>query len=260
MRSWIVALTIVSLPACGPVESGQDDAAVDVEDVASVEQALSSCPYKNYLCGNDGLSAPSNNLYLCSATGATPSFVQTCTYGCQIVSGANDKCYAAPASPIVISSTEKSVLTNGNYDTSGWLLWANSASGTLKGGTSFSSSYKTSVGSKSRVNAYGDSTGQCVSMVKSLSGRTGATTGWSKGQSVTANCGSLQPGTAVATFFGANGTYSGHAGFLASCTSTQIVLWDQNYSYDGTIRKHTISKTGTNTVGDAGAYYVINAP
>lgn len=53
-----------------------------------------SCPNKGYYCGNDkGLGKDANNLYYCSAAGATPSLSKDCGFTCTIMpSGQDDKC------------------------------------------------------------------------------------------------------------------------------------------------------------------------
>lgn len=51
------------------------------------------CPNKGYYCGNDKLSKDANNLYYCSAAGATPSLSNDCGFTCAIMpSGQDDKC------------------------------------------------------------------------------------------------------------------------------------------------------------------------
>lgn len=230
------------------------------------EQALvqATCNYSvaGKYCYNDGITnGVVNGLYSCpGGVGSPATLVQTCTYGCKIMpSGTNDVCNPPPPTPIVITSDNLAVFNNGVYDGNNRLLWNDS--GTKYGGNRFSNSYKTSVTinnvAYTRVNAYGDTTGQCVSLVKSLSGRTGATSGWSKGLRAVDSCASVSIGTAVATFSGS--IYSGHTGFLCGCSASAITLCDQNYASptDGLVRRHSLSKTGTNTVSDAGAYYVV---
>jgi len=173
----------------------------------------------------------------------------------------------ATPTPIQMPSSNLDVFIIGNYDASSRLLWPDS--GTKYGGNRFSSAYKLSVpcdsSSCTRVNAFGDTTGQCVSLVKSLSGRTGATTGWSKGIRALDNCSTIPLGTAIARFNGSvyNGSNgNGHVGFLCGCTistsgTTAIKLCDQNWGLDGLVRRHSLTPTGTGSLSDAGAYYVV---
>ncbi|MGK3988374.1 BPSL0067 family protein [Sorangium sp. So ce136] len=166
---------------------------------------------------------------------------------------------AQPPTPITITSANLEVFNNGNYDAKNRLLWDDV--GTQYGGNRFTSTYSISIEVRgvacTRVKASGDATGQCVSLIKSLSSRTGATSGWTKGDRAVDNCAAVPLGTAVATFSGT--TYSGHTGFLCGCSATSIVLCDQNYSSarDGLVRRHAINRTDAGGVGDAAAYYVV---
>jgi hypothetical protein len=80
-----------------PVDDDSNPSPGDLEQTGVATSAMVTCPIRSKLCGNDGLSGPSNNLYLCSAPGAQAQLLQTCQYGCQIVPGLNDVCNPAPA-------------------------------------------------------------------------------------------------------------------------------------------------------------------
>lgn len=280
LRAFLALLSICSGCAVEVSDEGRSTAAGQgpTEPMAEDEQlkfvgdtqallSLATCNYSaaGKYCWNDGITnGVTNGLYHCpGGVGSPASLVQTCTYGCNVMpSGTNDVCNSpppTPPTPITMTSANMEVFNNGNYDDQSRLLWDDA--GTKYGGNRLSSTYNTSRYvsgvTYTRVNAYGDATGQCVSLVKSLSGRTGATSGWVKGGRAVDNCTAVPMGTAVATFSGT--TYSGHTGFLCSCSETSIILCDQNYSSrtDGLVRRHTINRTNAGGVGDAGAYYVV---
>ncbi|MFI5298568.1 MAG: BPSL0067 family protein [Polyangiales bacterium] len=215
-----------------------------------------------YCCGDSVSGCSSGTLYHCTGKGAVATVSQVCTSACETMpAGHNDQC--AP-SPIKMNATDLAVFQNGNFDSATRLLW--SGAGTHQGGSSFDSSYRASVGLYTRVNAFGDTSGQCPDLVKSLSGRTGATTTWTRGVRVVSNCGSIPIGTAVATFTGSGAMYStggsDHSAFVCGCSSTSITLCDENFAIpeDGLVRRHTLPVNGKGNYNDAGAYYVILAP
>ena len=61
---------------------GQDDECTSTGSCASAPTS--------YLCGNDGVGGSSNILFLCKS--GKPEGATYCSSGCEIVSGANDKC------------------------------------------------------------------------------------------------------------------------------------------------------------------------
>jgi hypothetical protein len=62
------------------------------ENLGIAAEELSTCPYNSYLCGQNHLGGPNNQLYYCSGAGATPKLVEQCVGTCIMVSNANDKC------------------------------------------------------------------------------------------------------------------------------------------------------------------------
>lgn len=60
-----------------------------------------SCPNKGYYCGNDGLGKDANNLYYCSAAGASPTLSKDCGFTCTIMPhGTDDKCGSGSCSSV----------------------------------------------------------------------------------------------------------------------------------------------------------------
>ncbi|CAN93828.1 hypothetical protein predicted by Glimmer/Critica [Sorangium cellulosum So ce56] len=222
---------------------------------------LTICPYRSYLCGNDGINGDRDTLYYCSGQGATPSSPQRCQYGCTIVPGANDRCDPPPASGTTLRASQGvlDVMDRGNYS-GALLLWDDA--GALKGGNQLPLK-PTPVANSTAVKhtrVTGSSgVGWCTDFVRAAAGSSASTTRWQKGPRVVEN--SVPKGTVVATF--SDGThYSGHTGVLASASSpgaTSIVLYDQNFSspYDYLMRKHSLSRTDSGSVSDAAAYYVV---
>lgn len=110
--------------------------------------------------------------------------------------------------------------------------------------------------------------GECVSMVKNLahSSKTATGGGWSMGKQVMSN--TITPGTVIARFSRTTaGKYvynnGNHAAIFREYTRDSsgkidgMMVWDQNWGYDGLVRMHKISKTGTGSVSDANSYYVV---
>lgn len=103
---------------------------------------------------------------------------------------------------------------------------------------------------------------QCTAFVKIMS-NADATGTWIKGISLgSANLTLAQlQNKAIATFFGANGTYNGHAAVLLSpeiSGGKLVSAWvvDQNWSFDGRInkRKMYVGGSGVNNLAN---YYVV---
>ncbi len=246
-----IMLAISTLSGCMGVDPDDPSSAVGAAGVVT-------CP-RNYLgdyCGNNGITnGDPKVVYACRNGVATVRRV--CTTSCQIMPpGQNDRC--APR-PITVSAANLTVLRNGNYNTAGNLLWANS--GALQGGTSLAllAGSKVQIGTLTQVSYGSDPVGNCVPFVKATSGRTDGTANWVRGARAVDNCASVPVGTAVATFT-SGGVYSGHVGYVAACTSASLTLWDENYVTALRVGRHAIPRTNSGSVSDAAAYYVVQAP
>ncbi len=228
------------------------------EDVGTAEQALNTCTMTSYLCGNDGLAGNANTLYRCGGSGQAATDALVCATTCAIKPNANDWCNLGAGSTVVASPTVMNILASGNYNsTTKVLQWT--GSGALLGGSTLPLQ-PMKVGTGTRVPG-SSGVGWCVDFVMMAAGRKNDTTShWKKGAQVVST--TVKKGTVVATF-NAAGAYSGHVGILAadvSAGASSITLYDQNFAtvYDYLVRKHSLTKTNTGTVGDAGAYYVVN--
>jgi len=166
---------------------------------------------------------------------------------------------------LAATSTNLSKLQNGCYSGS-YLLW----SGCTNSGSSLDVAYKASVAVAGVTGTvlsdnYGGYTGECVSLVKAVAKNNATTSQWGRGVNVVAN-GGVAPGAAIATFFGTNGTYYGHAAIFAGYIRdaagaiTGIRVYDQNWSARA-VTSHNILRSGTaGTVNDADSYHVIQVP
>lgn len=163
------------------------------------------------------------------------------------------------------TSTNLSKLQNGCYSSS-YLLW----SGCTNSGSSLDVAYKTSVSVAGVTGTvlsdnFGGYQGECVSLVKAVTKNNSTTSQWTRGVNVVAN-GGVGAGAAIATFFGSNGTYYGHAAIFAGYIRdaagaiTGIRVYDQNWNARA-VAFHSISRSGTTgTVSDADSYHVIQVP
>ncbi|OQV19725.1 hypothetical protein BV898_06264 [Hypsibius exemplaris] len=112
---------------------------------------------------------------------------------------------------------------------------------------SYSCSYPTINGSW-----YGESK-ECVGLVKLKCGAP-QTTRWRKGAAVSAN---TRPGTAIATFCSANGSYKGHAAiYIGPAAAGGIEVYDQWVSQPAWKRVIRRKNDGCNS-NNAAAFFVI---
>lgn len=119
------------------------------------------------------------------------------------------------------------------------------------------------------ANFKGESYGDCVSFVKTLSQTT--KTSWIKGRNVVKSK-DVKPGTVIATFSGSS--YSGHAAIFRGYEIKKgkivgIKVWDQNWvGYPkyrnilpsqrlGLIGRHSLTTNGTTKTNKANNYYVV---
>jgi len=118
-----------------------------------------------------------------------------------------------------------------------------------------------------QINKSGQYDGQCVSLVRALTGNSVFTGGWKKGQQITPSS-SIKPGTLIATFPNGsnydtkNKTGKAHTGIYLGKTSSYIWILDQNWreaSHDdsGTTGIHKIYFNENGGVTDAYFYYVV---
>lgn len=261
-RLLAVAVGFCAVAAAGgcavPGDLGEtDDGAQMSEDVGVAEQALNTCTVTSYLCGKDGLAGDANTLYRCGGSGQAATDAILCASTCAIKANANDWCNLGAGSTVVASPTVMNLLAQGTYDsTSKILQWTGGGSGLpLR---------PVQIGTGTRVPGP-TGTGWCTDFVFMATGRKNdVTSHWKKGIQVVANI--VKKGTAVAFFNGASSYPSdgtGHVAILAAdvaAGAASITLYDQNFAtpLDYVVRKHSLSKTNTGKVGDAGAYYVIN--
>jgi hypothetical protein len=209
-------------------------------------------------CGNDMMSgADSSTLYYCPGAGKAPTSATYCSYGCTIaLAGKNDYCTAAPATPVIINWSDLNVFQRGNY-LGYYLLWDDD--GGKLGGSWLSA--PTKMGTKVRINGFGDSTGQCATLVKRL-GRSSIP--WQRGDNVIASR-SVPVGTAIATF-GSDGRYdNGHSGFFGGYTydpatglPNGFTMYDENWTREGLAGSHVL-KIGGSYLSNANSYYIVKA-
>lgn len=151
---------------------------------------------------------------------------------------------SASTSPLMLNSADADILSFGAYDASGFLQWSGCAPGS-RCGDELSAVHKSKHGSNRTqlCDPWGTYCGECVSMVKDLSGVTVQTRYWLMGVNVVSD-GGVPFGSAIATFY-AGGKYSGHTAFFvgyeysASGDIVGLEVWDQNYG-DAAVRHHTI--------------------
>lgn len=261
-------LLLALTSACGSEE------ATDVQSIAQAlggEYCLASDAGK--YCGDDNMTgADPSTLYFCPGGAWTaPTSATHCPYGCvTAAAGKNDYCASAPpapASPLMMSSTDLAILQNGNY-TSGscrLLFWDYDFVNWRWGGSGLSATHKWAAGDKTETNDPNNTSGyegQCVSFVKALAHST--SNRWVQGDNVVASGGSIPIGTAIATFSG--GRYSGHAAFLAGYVRDSgtgaiigLELYDENWCSPLLVGAHTLRVTGSGSISDASSYYVAKA-
>jgi len=107
------------------------------------------------------------------------------------------------------------------------------------------------------VGEPGFTPGQCVAFVKKASGAP-ATAGWRKGAHVKSSPPS--PGTAIASFSGAGGTYSGghgHAAIFVRLVAGGIEVWDQWVGHPVSKRVLHFKGGGGDYSNDGDLFYVI---
>jgi len=119
------------------------------------------------------------------------------------------------------------------------------------------------LGNKTTVNdPFNTFPGECVSFVKSLTGNSDNTANWRKGVNVVQfgrQGGNIHSGTAIATFKGSNGSYSGHTGFFGGYTTNGFWMYDQNWVERRVVGKHTVSVGGASSQNaNADEYFILS--
>lgn len=249
------------------VEAGQSAAAdaghsnVGMQEQAATTPVCTSSARGDYCAGNGVTGGTTGTLYSCTGLNKVATVKQVCSVCFFNSPGYNDVC----ARRLAATSTNRTNLTSGNYNSSGMLLYADAGSGSslLRGGNRLAGSRNQTGGLTSvevRDTAYMN---QCTDFVQSVTATsTTGTSAWRRGRNVLANCSSLPVGTAVATFTSA-GAYSGHTGILRGCTSSRIDLWDQNYVQVQRVAKNSLTNVVSSSLtatNDASNYYEVLIP
>lgn len=234
-----------------------------IEETESISQAISgvTCDVgRGDYCSGNGVSGWGiipDTLYTCPGKGREASSAKFCNYGCKAMpAGTNDYCNPPPPTPVHMYSSDLDVFQNGNYK-GDYLVWDDHPTNGTWGGKRLSATYRwvkplgtinaTQVAMGPATDKY-SFVGECVSLVKSLSGRTAPTSEWRPGEKVM-DAAWIADGTAIATFHGSSyrNDTTDHTGFFGgyvydtSGNRIGFTMLDQNYHTDGRVNKHDIT-------------------
>ncbi len=244
--------------------AGEDGWGLDgpASDLGQVEQGLGAVmclgPAAGAYCWNDLVAnGVPRTLYNCPGPNRAPTSSRLCAESCIIApQGQSDYC----AARIPMRAADLAILqAAANYTANGYLRWAG-AGATLSAAFTRSGAVDGTNGTK-LADTGGSYWGECVSAIKSLSGRTARTVLWRPGAGVMN--GGVAVGTALAVF--PNGAYpqdgSGHTGFFGGYlpNGAGIRLLDQNWSRNGLMKMHDL-RVGGAGLANPSAYKVVLAP